>query len=316
MTTSPLASMFSASPLSLVAVEDEFAETASCGRVVYWSTSTAFRGELAEALSRAGVPWALPERSAEALMAHVLQAYVAGRENVFLKKIPTGWALCRALPDDGAILRFDVLARVSLIDGAPIVEPQPVMGEPQELIDALQANFRAERRLLRGGDIGAWLVDCIMRMDGVALRDRGSVYFVPAVHAVRLDALARALGAHGTTVFQLPAMRSSDAASAVLAAIEAESQAAVDEVVAFASKDDPKNHTRAAEHRDAILDAAGAKLGRYEAMFGRVLSPIRARIIACRARLNGAPAVLPTCTHDDCWLEWTGDLGVACKRGA
>lgn len=141
-------------------------------------------------------------------------------------------------------------------------------------------------------DVSAWLSRVIVpALDAVALRDTGGFYFVPKAKLELYHAVCEALGACSKhTVFNIPAMHSTDAADAVLAAIEEECATAIVEVETFlAENTDIQDRSR--RIRQDKLHEVGSKLTRYENLFGKRLSRIGARLGAVRNQLAGISIV-------------------------
>lgn len=114
-------------------------------------------------------------------------------------------------------------------------------------------------------DVAYWLPAIIARLDGVGLRQKGGVYFVPHTGLPTLAHIVRTLRAVSQhRVFQVPVMRADDAAEAFLDAMDREARAFAES--AIAELPTLKANGRKTRLRDT--QALTAKVSRYEALFG------------------------------------------------
>jgi hypothetical protein len=136
-------------------------------------------------------------------------------------------------------------------------------------------------------DVGAWLCREIRRVDGVPLRESGGFYFVPPRMLDRWNKIGDALrscSAH--RLFTIPAMRTSSAVEAILAAVEGEAQSEADRIEeSFVAGDLGE---RALGGRVDKVDAIAAKVERYEELLGTKLDSLRDRLMTLRAGLAAA----------------------------
>lgn len=158
------------------------------------------------------------------------------------------------------------------------------------LIARIREEFTAALATLSTADLSVWLVSQVSpALDAVTLRDRGGVIFVPRDRIALLETVAGLIGA-GNVIFRIPAMHAEQAADAVLAAIEAEARAAVSEVEAWVA-DGTEHGARAVLAREDDLKATGAKLRRYEELFGRRLGAVTDRLASVRRQLAGVASI-------------------------
>ena len=137
-------------------------------------------------------------------------------------------------------------------------------------LDAALGNLIRERFLyhlsvLTPRELAYWIPARIFALDGVALRERGGVYFVPKPGVPGWQRVVRALrvvSAH--KLYGIPAMPVADAAAAFLDAMSAEA----DGFAARAYADLPSLGKRGRSTRVQEVQHLVAKVGRYEAMFG------------------------------------------------
>lgn len=260
----------------------------SCGGVVYWTLS----GEcsavaLAQAWAAEGLdPDHLPKpASAETALRRA--AHDLRDRHHIVRRLPdgTGYALVAAHEVDGKQESYATTLRVWLDAGQLVIEPA---GHPdaERVIDAYERALSA----LDANDASALLVRTCDRLRAVGLRTHGGLYFVPAPQMPELERVARALEAcSGHRVWKLPAMRSADAARAVLAAIaeEAEAEAAKMEEELSREGDDALGG-RALEGRTARTDALRGKVAEYEQLMGGSLDSVRDRLEKLQAALAAA----------------------------
>lgn len=175
-----------------------------------------------------------------------------------------------------------------------------VEGAGPDLSHAIEARYQAQQGLLLASDIGDWLVQQVpATLDGVALRPKGGVYFVPPHAIERLDMLAATLADVGVArIFRVPAMHSEDAVETILHAVQNEAR---DGAVALAEALADSVHTtrRGWEARLRDLDALEAKVTRYEALLGASLTTLHEKLTPLRAGLAAAALAADTKSDPD-----------------
>lgn len=189
------------------------------------------------------------------------------------------------IDDPGAPIAHDTLATVRLV-----AEPTGLRLHVKTLDEALAAKlhdaFAYFRDALSTREVSAWLTRCVATsLDGVSLRYRGGIYYLPPTSESRWSELIQALRASsGHRVSSVPAMTAADTASAVLDALQSQAEDFVNDT--FARVADLKRN--AANTRIATARDLRAKVLRYETLFGE------GRLEALRLRLAGLEATLST----------------------
>jgi hypothetical protein len=198
-----------------------------------------------------------------------------------------GWALVeeKATGDD---LNHAITCRVKLAGhaasyvGFPVVEPAD-----HALAQPIRAEFDRAISEVDAGATSGWLVRTIYKLQAVALRDTGGIYFVPRpmLPAWRQIALAvREATAHA--VFEIPALRSTEAIDAVLDAVSQEAQTEADKMEK--ALDEGQLGARALFGRSERCQETLAKIEQYEDLLGRGLDTIKERIGALKSNLVAA----------------------------
>lgn len=161
------------------------------------------------------------------------------------------------------------------------------------IADAYDANLDA----LIAADISPWLARMMDRLRAVTLRDSGGVYFVPRFTIPEWEKVVRAVRATSAHVISyVPALRSDEAAAAVLDALAVETAAAVENINAQI----PDLGVRALQARIGAADAINEKVSRYEAVFETQLETLRARVMQLRAGLTVAMTQAELAEEQEC----------------
>lgn len=145
--------------------------------------------------------------------------------------------------------------------------------------------FEKHQESLIQADVSPWLCRVMDKVEAVPLRDTGGVYFVPAYAQplwLRVKAALRECTTH--TLSDVPAMRTSEAASAILDAVAREAESTMERFRA----DMPKLQERGLQNRiDSTLETR-RKLESYERLFGKRLDNVREKLDGLRAELTVA----------------------------
>ena len=154
----------------------------------------------------------------------------------------------------------------------------------EEIRDA----FTRHQNEMSSYDMSEWLVSVMARLDGVSLREAGGVYFVPAHQVAAWGTMRRAIGAASDTnkLYEVPALKSTDAIEAVLDAISDEARREADQMER--ELEENGMGARAIETRIARCEGVTSKVQRYEGLLGRRLEDLQGRLEALRANLTVA----------------------------
>ncbi len=279
---------------NIIAISDA---TTPSGNIVMWALhgSVSHTDLVAAWEARGGDATMLPKPTKPARALRRALHALAGKRRLVR---PLGQDRGHALVDERATddsLEHHTGARARVEGGALRVHD----ADPETEASIAQG-FVAHQGLVLAADIGDWLVSLVpSSLDGVALRPKGGVYFVPP-HATemldRIDGTLRAVGI--ARIFRVPAMRSADAVETILHAVQNEARdAAV--VLAEALADGTYTTRRGWEARVADLDALEAKVARYEALLGSNLDAFKAKLVPLRAGLAAAALAADTRSEQD-----------------
>jgi len=260
----------------------------TAGAVIWWHLSGTITGEsLLHAWTAAGFDPELlpPPPSPKSALRRALRGLET--KTRFARPLDDGrWALVAQGADAADKATFDVLLEVGL-DDEERVDISPVSGKTQpELTAALEANYALHRAELSTEDVSNWLVRRAALLKAVPLRESGGLYFVPAPNLPRWHAEAQALRTcSGHTLCEIPAMRSEEAVSAILDAVQREAES---EAMAMEEELSGGLGNRAITTRISRTEAVEAKVSLYEGLLGSSLETLRSRLSLLRANLSAA----------------------------
>jgi hypothetical protein len=156
--------------------------------------------------------------------------------------------------------------------------------------DKIRAAYAYAKGQLAPADIGNWLCEKVAKLGGVALRDRGGVYFVPrGTPTVKWNKIAAALkkcSRHNVHVIY--SMKSADAIEAILSALTAdtlEQCKKVDEGIATLGDKGLKN-------REVETAELFGRIDLYEGLLGQKLDDLRSAVERTRAAIATARLAL------------------------
>lgn len=151
----------------------------------------------------------------------------------------------------------------------------------------VEREFDAAIGALSPVDVSAWLIKTADRLDAIALRDTGGIYFVPK-HTVedwgRVIAALAACSTHG--VFSVPALRSDQAVEAILDALSGEAESVATQLSNEVVETEPGK--RACDSKIRACEAMKAKISRYEDLLGRKLDTLQERMTEVRGMIVAA----------------------------
>ena len=193
-----------------------------------------------------------------------------------------GWAIVSEEQQGAGLQHKTELVILTDSVGRPRCEPKD---HPEA--SRVQREYLQRLEQVEPGDIGPWLCKLLERIDGIALRDRGGVYFVPRdqVETWRLivDSL-RAVSPH--VISQVPAVKGEDAVAAFLDAALQEARDTCTKIMNDLACPEGQEHgigKRAIESRLATLNHAREKLARYENLLGVKAPAMHESIDQCHA---------------------------------
>ena len=173
---------------------------------------------------------------------------------------------------------------VATVDDVGALKIEPADGP---LAVAIQASYQRHLVNLVPSDISSLLVHFCESLDAVALRARGGFYFLPpaSVDKFRLAAeVIRSVGDH--VCYEIPALRTESAVQAILAAVEREASAEIEEFESILSN--VEAGPRALKTKAKQCDRVASKVAGYEALLGTSLVELQERLSGLRSRLAEA----------------------------
>jgi hypothetical protein len=196
-----------------------------------------------------------------------------------------------AVTQDGNDVTHTRVCVVKFEAGSAAIDP----GEaPVETFDAAAAairdNFRKAQIELAPEDISGWLIKLAYDRSSVSLRDSGGIYFVPRAGVEfwrKAVAAIQSVGAH--RIFQIPALKNSEAIDAILDAVTVETSAAVAGIEAeLIAEGDDALGARALKTRAETCGALLDKVAAYEELLGVKLPALVSKIEDLRAGVAAA----------------------------
>lgn len=197
-----------------------------------------------------------------------------------------GFAVVRETIKDRvtADVDYDVKFRV-FVD--PVGRLKFGSGVSQLDMDVVRAQYDHFLETLTPQDVSSWLVDIMVSLDAVALRDTGGVYFVPPTSLDRLNRITDALksvSAHA--VHKVRALRTEDAVAGILDALELEANTEYNSISSDLSSG--KLGSRGLTTRAEQCEAVESKLTRYEELLDVTLDRQRQLLEGLRANITVA----------------------------
>lgn len=272
----------------VIALHDDEITKKACGSIAFWSLSKEpiTLPRLVEALLKEGSP-ATPPESPSALVAlhramqvtsKTLKLDLHGRERG--KWALVGKASTELSPDGSSKLAYPVEATAELSDAGTLISTG---GDRFQLL--LQQEFDAAKSQISSQDIGAWLCRKLSALDAVALRPSGGFYFLPQPVVFKWEKIVRALKQCSKhCIYSIPALKSSDAVEAILAAITSDTQQACDKI----SAEIPTVGKRALESRQVETTALLERAAKYEELLGMQLTGLRKAVEETRCAVAAA----------------------------
>jgi hypothetical protein len=155
----------------------------------------------------------------------------------------------------------------------------------REVAEQINEAFTNERENLGVTEFSMWLTTMVAgRCNGVPLRPRGGVYFVPADRIEVLEKISKVVeDVSSHKVYSIQALKSEDAVEAVIDAVNRETEEAINAIVEEAGAGElvqtTKNRTvRSVRIREERLKVAADKLESYERLLGVKSEAVRKRL--------------------------------------
>lgn len=149
---------------------------------------------------------------------------------------------------------------------------------------AVYTTYERHRELLDAQDISHWLCALVRGVQSTRLRERGGVYFVPR-HTLEVwrayVAAIRSVSQH--SIYEIPALPSSEAVRAILDAITAEAQETANDLLDDLCEGDFAQQ-RKVDSRKQRAAAMEKKLAQYEELLGARLDTMREKLLTIQAQ--------------------------------
>jgi hypothetical protein len=263
------------------------------GTIVWWTLGgkiphTRFEAALRAVDSKVRAPEAptrlaaLSRACVEVARMHKLESRNVGRGQ---------WALVRDPDLDAAdkVLTYGVVARAFFEAGELVVE-----SDDEAMKDAIRAAHAQAKDELSATEVSMWLCEVLEDVHAVSLRDRGGVYFLPATKEETWSKIVEALRQCSQTgVYGVPAMRSTDAIEAIVAALSSEASSQVDAIMAeLGAPEDEALGKRGLATRERQLGTLLEKIEHYEKLLGAKLEELTSRANEARIAVVTAATVV------------------------
>jgi hypothetical protein len=240
--------------------------TEGAGALVWWSLEgTAPHAALAAAWEASGLPADdCPSAPTPALALRLAVAAVARAR--IRRRFEGGWVIGEEGQDDGGAWAAHAVCRVWIDEAgtSPGATPECQWEGDDAIGRLVRAHYEAALVDWPSTSVSVWLPAYVRsRCDGVTMRESGGVYYVPPAAVPMLQAIRGVLHSvshHRMTMVQ--ALRTADAVEAILGALAADTDAAIQEAL------DSADTARKAEHRVEVVKALRERLLRYEALLG------------------------------------------------
>jgi hypothetical protein len=183
------------------------------------------------------------------------------------------------------------VASVKFADGGPVIDPGEASIEAFEsVVGLIREGFRRACVELAPEDISYWLIGLANANASVSLRESGGIYFLPRTSTDFWRRVVRAVeSCSGHRIFQIPAMKNSEAISAIFDAVVNEANRAVAAIeTELLAEGDDRLGARALESRAAACDAMLTKIASYETLLGVPFDVMRSRVDDLRANVAAA----------------------------
>lgn len=156
-----------------------------------------------------------------------------------------------------------------------------------EMKRILWKELQKAQGILEATDLSTWLVKQASSFGAVALRTMGGVYFLPETRVEEWRKLASCIeGCSKSVLYEIPAMRTEKAVSAILAALRNEVEAEVQHMEAALLEGEMG--VRALANRQEYVKALLNKVGQYERLLGANLQAISNAVEAVQDKITQA----------------------------
>lgn len=257
--------------------------TPQAGAVVWWELSGMVDAEkLRGAWQAAGLDGALVPEDPSPKTALKRAVDTLAEKRKLVRPFQGGYSLVDEI-ESGERLEYSQAVNATL-DSVGNLKVEPAEGK---LADLICASYQAHLEQLVPADISGLLVRTCESLNAVALRARGGFYFLPpdAVGKFRAAVcVLRSVSSH--LVYELPALKTESAVAAILAAVEREASAEIEEfeAILLAGAVGP----RALKSKVRKCAGVADKVAEYEQLLGLSMTELQERLAGLRSRLTEA----------------------------
>ncbi len=259
--------------MSFIAIEEENQNLA--GVITYFSLTSGVEGDLLnQALSDAGfresthIGLPTPRKA----LTRTLEA--ASGHNIFRRNSRDGSPgsyLVRQEPnEEDGLPNFTVLVR-ALVNSTGNPEFSPVDDEGKGMAEEMRKDFWTHISDVTSTDISSWLIHEAYKLDAIALRDHGGVYFIPRDFVGAWKKLVKVLEEQTVCrVHMIPSMKAEDTLDAIVDSLIDQAERFTEKLEEDLSNDELGE--RALEGRGRESQGWLEKVARYEQLLGGVAS--------------------------------------------
>jgi len=169
-------------------------------------------------------------------------------------------------------------------DGTGLVTPEDHIYAAKIL-----GSYRVYRQALIAHDISVWLTGEVHRLQGVPLRDRGGLYFLPADKMAEWQAIARVLrGCSSHLVYEVPALKTEQTVEAILSAVRKDAEDELKAMEEYMAREPDLISTKGLNSHARTASAVRAKLEHYAKLLGAALPDLTDRLETLTGAIGAA----------------------------
>jgi len=257
--------------------------TPQAGIISWWELSGTVNSlALRDAWKAAGLdPALVPEDPApKAALKRAVDTLAEKRKLV--RPFQGGYSLVEE-SEDGERLAYQQSVTATL-DSVGQLKVEPATGT---LAEAIRTSYQLHLEQLVPTDISGMLVSLCESLLAVGLRSRGGFYFLPPDSVGKFRAAVCALRSVSShMVYELPALKTESAVAAILAAVDREASAEIEEFESILTN--AEAGPRALKTKARQCAGVADKVAAYEKLLGLSLAELQARLTGMRSRLTEA----------------------------
>jgi hypothetical protein len=257
--------------------------TPQAGAMIFWELSGMVDAQaLRKAWAAAGLDAALVPDDPAPKTALKRAVDTLAEKRKLVRPVQNGYSLVEE-SETGEKLDYKQQVTATL-DSVGILKVDPAEGT---LADLIRASYQSHLEQLVPSDISGLLVDLCDSLLAVALRARGGFYFLPPDSVGKFQAavcVLRSVSSH--LCYEIPALKTESAVQAILAAVEREASAEIEEFEAILTNTEAG--PRALKTKVRQCSGVAEKVAAYEKLLGLSLVELQDRLSGLRSRLTEA----------------------------